>query len=61
LAEIWHTCSLGKYLGLFFSFFQNFHYFHFGALLTILGQNWAKTFRAAYRAKKWLDLAECHE
>ena len=30
LAEILHTCSLGKYLGVFFSFFKNFHFRGFG-------------------------------
>jgi len=36
MAEIWYTCSLSKYLGVFFSFFKNFH---FWALGTILGPN----------------------
>ena len=32
LAEILHTCSLGEYLGVFFSFFKNFD---FWGLVTI--------------------------
>ena len=30
LAEIWHTCSLGEYLGVFFSFFENFDFWGLG-------------------------------
>ena len=40
LAEIWHTCSLGEYLGVFFSFFKNFD---FGAWGRVFRQNEAKT------------------
>ena len=30
LAEILHTCSLGEYLGVFFSFFENFDFWGLG-------------------------------
>ena len=30
--ETWHTCFLGDYLGVFFSFFQNFHFWAPGTL-----------------------------
>ena len=30
LAEIWHICSLGEYLGVFFSFFKNFDFWGLG-------------------------------
>jgi len=26
MAEIWYTCSLSKYLGVVFSFFENFYF-----------------------------------
>ena len=40
LAEIWHTCSLGEYLGVFFSFSK---ILIFGAWGQVFRQNEAKT------------------
>ena len=51
LAEIWYNCSLDEYLGVFFSFFENFH---FWARRTRFGPKWTKIFGAAYRAQKLL-------
>ena len=55
LTEIWYTCTLGEYLRVLFSFFENFHFWAHG---TRFGPKWAKIFGAAYRAQKLLDLAE---
>ena len=55
LTEICYTCSLDEYLGVFFSFFENFHFLAHG---TRFGPKWAKIFGAAYRAQKLLDLAD---
>ena len=39
LAEIWHTCSLGEYLGVFFSFFENFDFWGLGTSFSQNGQS----------------------
>ena len=41
LTEIWYTCTLGEYLGVFFSFFENFHFWARGT--RFLAQNGPKS------------------
>ena len=56
LAEILHTCSLGESLGVFFSFFQIFHFLRCGHVPK--RQHEAKNFGAGWRLRKSYDLAE---
>ena len=55
LTEILHTCFLGEYLGVFFSFFRNCD---FWGLRASFRQNEVKSFWAAWSFQKRSDLAE---
>ena len=45
LAEILHTCSLGKYLGMFLLFFENFDFWGLG---TSISSNFCCVYNWAY-------------